>query len=81
MEWAPQSQDLTPLDFFFWRMLRQKVYETKTRDINHLKECIKRECANIDGDIELLHRVHQSFENRINVCIEMDGHHIEQMLD
>ena len=81
VEWAPRSPDLTPMDFFFWGVLKQKVYETDIRDINHLKECIERECANIDGYFELFHRVHQNFEKRINRCIEMGGHHIEHILN
>ena len=52
-EWAPRSPDLTPLDFFFWGTLKEKVYREKNRDLNYLRECIVRESALIDGDAEL----------------------------
>ena len=31
MEWAPHSPDIGPLDFFFWGLLKEKVYSTTIR--------------------------------------------------
>ena len=77
VEWVPSSRDLTQLDFFLWEKIKQNIYKTKIRDINQLKERIRRECSKIDADVELFHGVHQNFEKRINTCIDMDGNHIE----
>ena len=38
VEWAARSPDLSPLDFFFWSMLKKKVYSTKITDSIHLTQ-------------------------------------------
>ena len=30
IEWPPRSPDLTPMDFFFWGILKDKVYARKS---------------------------------------------------
>ncbi|EFN79410.1 hypothetical protein EAI_04670, partial [Harpegnathos saltator] len=30
IEWPPKSPDLISLEFFYWRYLKAKVYETKS---------------------------------------------------
>jgi hypothetical protein len=77
VEWAPCS----PLDFFFWGMLKEKVYSMKITDINHLKEHTINECAKIDGNTELLHRVHVNLVKRVELCIANDGHHVEDVIE
>lgn len=80
VEWAPRSPDLSPLDFFFWGMLKEKVYSTKITDSIHLTQRIKSECTEIDGNVDLLHRVHANFVRRIEICIANDGAHIEDVI-
>ena len=43
----------------------------------HLTQRIKSECTKIDGNVDLLHRVHANFLKRIEICIANDGAHIE----
>ena len=43
VEWPARSPDLKPLDFFFWVVMKHRVYAQRIRDIEHLKESIKRE--------------------------------------
>jgi hypothetical protein len=31
--WPPRSADLTPLDFFLWGAVKEKVYQTTTENI------------------------------------------------
>jgi hypothetical protein len=35
--WPPTSPDLTPLDFFLWRYMKNIVYRVKINDLRHLK--------------------------------------------
>jgi len=37
IERPPRSPDLTPFDYFYWRYLKNKVYETKPATINELR--------------------------------------------
>ena len=47
--WPPRSCNLTPLDFFLWGYVKEKVYADAPQSIQELKEKI---CAVID-EIEL----------------------------
>ena len=61
------SPDLSSLDFFFWGMLKEKRYSTKITDSIHLTQKIKSVCTKIDGNADLLHRVHANFVKRIDI--------------
>ncbi len=80
VEWSPRSPDLSPLDFFFWGMLKEKVYSMKIANLNHLRERIISQCAEIDGNVHLFNRVHQNLARRIELCIANDGNHIENII-
>jgi hypothetical protein len=81
MEWASRSPDISPLDFFFWGMVKENVYSMKITDINHLKERIINECAEIDGNTELLHRVHVNLVNGVELCIANGRLHVEDVIE
>src|SRR5258705_8736514 len=38
--WPPRSPDMTPLDFFMWGFVKDRVYSTKVGDIVVLKRRI-----------------------------------------
>ena len=40
IEWPPRSPDLTPMDFFFWGVVKNKVYAKSPKTINELKDYI-----------------------------------------
>ena len=35
--WPPRSPDITPLDFFLWGYVKDKVFSTPVPDITNLK--------------------------------------------
>jgi hypothetical protein len=45
LAWPPQSPDVTPLDFFLWGYVKDKVYATKVTGFADLKtwcnQCLK----------------------------------------
>jgi len=45
--WPPRSSDLTPLDFFVWSVLKQKVYRVSVNDLQSLKRRIVQACEEI----------------------------------
>ena len=47
VNWPPRSCDLTPLDFFLWGYLKDKVYINKPQTIEDLKEEIRHNIAEI----------------------------------
>ena len=78
VEWPPRSPDLSPLDFYLWRHLKFMVYQVKIQDINHLKERITDAIRSIPSNV--LMRVHQQWETRVNMCFENNGNHIEHII-
>ena len=74
------SPDLSPLDFFYWVMLKKKMYSTKLKDSMQLTQRINSECTKIDGNADLLHRVHANFAKRSDIYIANDGAHIEDVI-
>ena len=46
--WAACSPDLTPIDFYLWRKLKQQVYSEMPITREDMKEHIRRACVAID---------------------------------
>ena len=78
IEWPARSPDLTPLDFFCWGVMKDRVYAEKITDLDHLKKLIKREARKIGSDTELLKKVCLSVTGRVQECIATDGGSFEQ---
>ena len=47
--WPPRSCDLTPLDFFFWGYIKDKVYAENPTTILDLKQSIRQVCSDLDA--------------------------------
>lgn len=75
--WPVRSPDLTPLDFYLWGYLKQKVYRfDNKRNLKSLKSNIQAEIAQIPKSH--LDNVYNSFKNRVEKCVEAGGGHIER---
>lgn len=79
IRWPPRSPDLTPLDFFLWGFLKDRVFRAGfPKDLNELYLRILEHCA--EPDDEMFDRVMKSFAQRIYLCIHEGGRHFEQLL-
>lgn len=78
INWPARSPDLTSPDFFLWGYLKDKVYEQIPTTREDMMQRIRNACALIPSDI-LLSCV-QSFEKRIEKCIEMQGQNFEHLM-
>lgn len=76
--WPPRSCDLTPMDFFLWGYVKEKVYANKPETVEHLKEEIRR----VIGEIQkhLCENVIQNFNNRITLCHRFRGGHLPDVV-
>ena len=45
VEWSPNFTDLSPLDFFLWGYMKDRVYAHKPRSTHELKEAIRSEAT------------------------------------
>lgn len=78
IEWPPRSPDLTPLDYFLWGYLKDKVYVIKPRDLDELRQRITDEIDLIPQQI--LRNVVAAFYNRLAHCQTVNGQQFEQLL-
>ena len=79
IEWPPRSPDLTPMDFFFWGVVKDKVFEKRPKNVEEMKEFIRRACEEIDEDKELCAKVCLSVETRLQECIDNEGFQFEHL--
>ena len=77
IEWPARSPDLTPLDFFHWGYLKNKVYSKKMRNLEELKSVIAMEIGKLNADPDLLQQVCASVSGRVKECMEVDGGHFK----
>lgn len=76
--WPPHSPDLSPLDFFLWGYLKDRVYSPAPASLEDLKISIKREIRNISTDT--CKSVICNFKKRLDVVIQQKGRHLEHLL-
>lgn len=76
--WPPRSPDMTPLDFFLWGFLKDKVFRTAPADLQEMRDRILQNC--LIPDEEMFARVRKSFEERIFLCMHEDGRQFEHLL-
>lgn len=76
--WPPRSPDMTPLDFFLWGYLKDRVFRTTCETIEEMEERILVNCRITDEDI--FARVRESFAQRVFVCMQQEGKQFEHLL-
>lgn len=78
IRWPPRSPDLTPLDFFLWGYVKERVFRTTVDNLHELRNRIIENC--LLPDDEMLERVRESFIHRIFMCLSQRGAHFEHLL-
>lgn len=74
--WPARSPDLTPLDFFLWGFLKEKVYQQGPfRNVDHLERTIREMVHEINP--EICRSVLRAFCKRTITCIEREGGYVE----
>jgi hypothetical protein len=77
--WPARSPDLSPLDFYLWGFLGQKVYNfPKPTSLEELKQKLIVECDAITA--RNLQNSRKEFENRLGYCLTNFGGHFEHLI-
>lgn len=76
IRWPPQSPVFTPLDFFLWGYLKNKVYQQQSISLADLKERISVACRSVI----MLRSVMDSIKQRYEKCLENNGGCFENQL-
>lgn len=79
IDWLPRSPDLTPMDFFFWGTVKDKVFARKPRTVESMIQFILEACQEIDADKDLCSRVCISVRSRLEECVNADGKQFEYL--
>jgi len=73
--WPPRSPDITPLYFFLWRYVKDKVFSTPVPDITNLKARITDAFAKITE--EILENTRGESDYRFDILHATKGAHVE----
>ncbi|KAJ4446523.1 hypothetical protein ANN_13219 [Periplaneta americana] len=77
---APRFPDLTPLHFFVWGFIKEKVYATEITDRDPLFRRINAAATDIRLRNGLLDVVHSAVRDRAQACLRANGGYFEQLL-
>jgi len=73
--WPPRSPDITPLDFFSWGYVKDKVFSTPVPDITNLKARVTEHFATITEGI--LENRWRDIGYRLDVLRATKGAHVK----
>ena len=76
--WPPRSPDLSPLDFYLWGTVKEKVFKRKPRNLEEIQQHIS-EIIQVITQEELA-SVFNNMKKRIELCIRENGGHFQQFL-
>lgn len=80
IEWPARSPDLTPCDFALWGVLKDKVFATPIRNIQHLKERIEEEFEALRANAEFCRKTCFTVYKRCQNCINGGGLQFEHKM-
>ena len=81
VEWPPRSPDLTPMDFFFWGVVKEKVFLRKPRTVDDMICRIRKARQEIDDNKELCAKVCLRVASRLQECVNNEGPQYEHLRD
>ena len=73
--WPPNSPDLNPVDYKIWGVLQKRVYRTRIRDVEHLKERLVEEWAHFEQSV--IDGAVNQWRQRLRACVLAVGGHFE----
>ncbi|GBN43880.1 hypothetical protein AVEN_235910-1 [Araneus ventricosus] len=73
--WPPRSPDITPLDFFFWDYIKDRVFATPIADVAELKARIQAAVCIVTED--MLKNTWRELEYRLHILRATKGAHVE----
>ncbi len=76
--WPPNSPDLNPVDHKIWSVMQERVYRTKVRDIEDLRQRIVQVWDEFDQGI--IDASVKEWRRRLRACVAANGGHFEHKL-
>jgi len=76
--WPPNSPDLNPVDYKIWSVIQERVYRTKVRDIEDLRQRIVDVWDGLDQNI--IDESVKQWRTRLRACVAANGGQFEYRL-
>lgn len=76
--WPPNSPDLNPVDYKIWSVMQERVYRTKVRDIEDLRQRIMQVWD--DFDQRIIDASVKQWRSRLRACVAANGGQFEHKL-
>jgi len=76
--WLPNSPDLNPVDYEVWGVLQQRIYHSRIRDVDNLKQRLIEEWYCFDQNT--IDRTIQQWCVRLCARVRANGSHFEHKL-
>ena len=76
--WPPNSPDLNPVNYKVWSVLQERVYRSRIRDVDHLKERLLEEWSLFDQRI--IDKAVKQWRERLRAYVRADGGQFEHQL-
>ncbi|PSN44561.1 hypothetical protein C0J52_12439 [Blattella germanica] len=68
------------MDFCVWGHVKSLVYATEVNSLEELRLRIEAAFQNVQNTPGLPERIRNSFQRRVQCCIQMHGQHFEHLL-
>lgn len=73
--WPPRSPDITPLDFFLWGYVKDRVYATPVKDLQDLKQRIRIVINSVTE--QMLRNTWREIDYRLDILRATRGAHVQ----
>ncbi len=75
--WPARSPDLTPPDSFLWGYVKDQLLKAAIQNLSQLKRIITRARSSVTHEVII--KVREDLENRLDAIIRENGGHIEHL--
>ena len=76
--WPPRSCNLTPLDYYLWRAVKDKCYVDKPQTIDVLKDNIREEIGEIQ--LHTIDNVFKNWTDHVDYCMDSRSSHLSEII-
>lgn len=80
VRWPPRSPDLSVLDFFLWGFLQSKIYKTRNRTVEELRQATHLAFQFLQNHSIIILNALRRISELCELCIRENGNHFQQYL-